>query len=173
MNDRPYYVAPYDVPPSNSYAPAAEALGNKTYRFQTDHESYRFSQSFRGRAPSSNKPAYLDDPGASIPFGRHMAEDAKAVRHAMSLASWDTFHTYDRTGATNYNLSGLRTKHEIAKADPLNYCKTSISQRLESGAQLRYHLPGYMGYTPTANFRHGATYGKTTRQCLSGSQVGL
>lgn len=170
VNDRPYYVAPYDAPPSHQFAPQARALGNKTYSFDTDSANYPFSQSFRGRPLESSRP--LQDPGQSIPYGRLQAEDARDVRLKMSLDSWDTFNVYDRNGAVNYNLSGLKSKMS-SKEDQSNFCKDSISKRLETGAQMRYHLPSYCGFVPTAQFRHGATYGKTTRLSLAGSQAGL
>lgn len=168
VNENPYYVPPYAAPPSQKFAPNATALGNRTYAFETAHPDYAHSSTFRGRPRESSR--QLQDPAQSIPFGRLEAEDARDVRLKMSLDSWDTFNAYDRgVGAVNYNLSGLKSK----TLDADNYCKTSISRRLESGAQLRYQVPGYMGYIPSAQFRHGSTYGKTTRQCLSGSQVGL
>ena len=172
-NSAPYYVPPYEQPPTEQFAPRATALGNKTYEFQTDDTNYPFHETFRGSQKLSNKPP--QDPGQSIPYGRLLAEDAKQVRHNMSLASWDTFHVASRDqGQVNYNLSGLTAlSRKKLGIDPENFCKWSISRRLPLGEQMRYHLPGYCGFTPTQQLRHGATYGKTTRQCIAGSQVGL
>jgi len=175
VSKSPYYIAPYAVPPSEQFAPPAVALGNRTYEFATDSPNYRYRDAFSSRPGTrvSNKP--LQDPGQSIPFGRLQAEDAKAVRHKMSMDSWDTFNVADRSGKVNFDLSclGRSHSHRSRELDPENYCKTSISRRLPQGAQLRYHLPGYSGHVASEALRHGATYGKTTRMAIAESPNGL
>ena len=174
VNDRPYYVAPFDAPPNHQFAPEARALGNKTYAFETDSPNYAFSSSFRGQPQVSSRP--LQDPGQSIPYGRLQAENAADVRLKMSMDSWgQTFNVpKNRTDDPNinYNLDGIRKKM-TPEQQAANFCKTSISSRLETGSQMRYHVPNYCGFVPTVQFRHGATYGKTTRLAIVGSQAGL
>ena len=138
VNASPYYVPPYEQPPSSSFAPAARALGNRTYAFEVEDEAnYPYAPAFRGSGLISNKPA--QDPGQSIPFGRLQAEDAREVRHRMSMDSWSTFNVANRDGNVGFNLDGVKKKQGI---DRENYCKWSISRRLPLGDQLRYHVPG-------------------------------
>lgn len=47
-----------------------------------------------------------------------------------------------------------------------NYGKYSISRRQPQGENLRSHLPGYMGQVREIQFKHGDTFGRTTRECI-------
>lgn len=169
-HSKPYYYAPLEPAPNQSYAPPARALGNQTYEFATDDANYAYRQTFQGQQLQTTKPR--QDPGQSIPFGRLQAEDAKDVRLRMSLSSWDAerFSRAQNRGAEpEFNLTGLNRGKDKAGL----YCKESISQRLPVGSRMRYALPGYMGHVKGEQFHHGATYGKTTRLCFANSKLGL
>lgn len=47
----------------------------------------------------------------------------------------------------------------------MNAGKQSISRRLEDKLESRYHITGYMGFVPGQQYRHGDSYGRTTRIC--------
>jgi hypothetical protein len=56
------------------------------------------------------------------------------------------------------------TSDKIAAAN--NYGKQSMSRRLQEQYQLRYHVPGYQGFVPSSQFKHGKSYGYHTRECI-------
>lgn len=48
----------------------------------------------------------------------------------------------------------------------VNYGKQSVSRRLPQQHELRYHVPGYMGFVRDMQYHHGRSYGKITRECI-------
>lgn len=113
------------------------------------------------------------DPAQSIPFGRLHAKQP-------------TFKTYKFEKGepipTASEIEGRRPRTPPYKRPELTQekieskqhsCKESIARRLPEKERLRYHVPGYMGFVRTHQFRHGDTYGMTTRKCISDFPGGL
>jgi len=92
----------------------------------------------------------------------------KQLASSACAASVANFAAIYRPVTVTYQRPGL--SYEKIQAN-LHNGKESISRRLPENTRLRYHLPGYMGFVRSLQFRHGSTYGKTTRKAICDQPV--
>lgn len=134
-----------------------------------------FSSSSRSHA-TPYPPPRPSTPAQSIPFSRlHASTRYDIVNKEIELA----MNTMNSRGGlrapglskpfNDYEVSYNKPGPTFDKSESARHCGSlSITRRLPEGERLRYHVPGYMGFVRSVQFRHGDTYGKTTRKAILG-----
>jgi len=144
----------YNYPPPAPYhLPTVDSSRSTNFPSENRHQGDVFqnqeeyaSSSFRPRFPTTTQSLSQSQ---SIPQSRSRYSRPKSPER--------------RPPTPPYNLPGL-TYDKVQSMQ--NFGKQSISRRLPSKTRLRYHVPGYMGFVHTIQYRHGDTFGRTTRKCL-------
>jgi len=160
-NVDPITTRPYYIPPPE---PAPSAPFSGSYEFGSTSGSNSF-------VPSRHSGGVAQ----SIPSNRLTAAPPTSKTYRLSAVEPRPQPAYTnvegrRPATPPYKKPTLTQEKQESMA---NYGKLSISRRLPEGERLRYHVPGYMGFVRSVQFRHGDTFGVTTRKCLTNYEGGL
>jgi len=156
ITSRPYYIPPPEV------APSAPFTGSYEFGATTGATAFVPTRHREGVAQSipSNRLT------AALPTSKTYRLQPVEVRPEPGYTSAEG----RRPATPSYHKPTFTTE----KIDSMgNYGKLSISRRLPEKERLRYHVPGYMGFVRQQQFRHGDTFGQTTRKCLTDFPGGI